>query len=138
MAEGRWRAIGSPAAAAKWLIVMLLVVIAGRLVLEVGWGMSSAAAQNVGSTRSGNTFAIGGQVTKDTYGLYLVDMDNCTICVYQWVAETGGRGKLRLMASRTYAFDRQLDEYNTEPLPSEIKNLVAAHRRMPTTTSNPS
>jgi hypothetical protein len=34
------------------------------------------------------------------------------------------------MASRTYLFDVRLDEYNTEPPPSEIKKLVEQQKRL--------
>ena len=56
-----------------------------------------------------------------------MDLEYGTICVYEWVPQTR---KLRLMAARTYLFDRQLDEYNTELSPKEIKKLVAQQQRL--------
>jgi hypothetical protein len=122
----------SPAAgpAAKWLVVVLLAVIAACLLVEVGISVSTAqSAVGPAATAAGmkNTFVVGGQITKDTYGLYLVDLEYGTICVYEWVPQTR---KLRLMAARTYLFDRQLDEYNTELSPKEIKKLVAQQQRL--------
>jgi len=121
-----------PASPGKWLVVVLLSVIATCLLVQAGVATSAARAQissanRVGSAGEGGVFAIAGQVTPDTYGLYLVDSGNATICVYQYLP---GTRQLRLMAARTYAYDRQLDEYNTQPSPREIKRLVEQHRRL--------
>lgn len=112
---------GSPAA---WVIVGLLGVIAAALLLEVGIGASSVHAQ-VGAGGKDSVFVVAGQVTPETYGLYLVDTTHQRICVYQWLQ---GTRKLRLMAVRNYTFDLRLDEYNTEKLPREIKKLVEQGR----------
>jgi len=123
-----WRGGGSDAA--KWLIVVLLAVIATCLLFEVGFAASAARGQTGQATGAGSgkgTFAVAGQVTPETYGLYLVDPANGTICVYQYLP---GTRRLRLMAARTYIFDLQLDQYNTEPPPREIKKLVAQHKRL--------
>ena len=47
--------------------------------------------------------------------------------MYQWQA---GARKLRLLAARNCTFDLQLDEYNTEPSPNEIQNLVRQGRTL--------
>jgi len=121
-----------PASPGKWLVVVLLAVIAVCLLIEVGFATSAAkgqvgSASRISSAAKGGVFAIAGQVTPDTYGLYLVDYENATICVYQYLP---GNRQLRLMAARTYAYDRQLDVYNTQPSPREIKQLVEQHRRL--------
>jgi len=48
-----------------------------------------------------------------------------TICLYQDLPSTR---KLKLMAARTFLFDRQVENYNTEPDPREIKKLVAEQK----------
>ncbi|MHC4984085.1 MAG: hypothetical protein ACYTF6_13070 [Planctomycetota bacterium] len=79
------------------------------------------------SARPQRLYAAVGQVTKDTYGLYMVDPEYATIVVYEWSPQAG---KLRLMAARTYLFDRQLEDYNTELPPREVKKLVAEQKRL--------
>jgi hypothetical protein len=114
---------------AKWLLVALLAAAAAGLLAGVGLTGSQARAELAGATGSGGrgeVFVVAGQVTKDTYGLYLVDLEFGTICVYQWLPQTR---KLRLMAARTYLFDRQLESYNTELPPAEIRKLVAQQKR---------
>ena len=117
----------------KWLGLAGLAGFAAFLLVQLSYDHPAAVAQATGSARAGNVVAIAGQVTKDTYGLYLVDLDNSTIGMYQWLPEGAKSGKLRLMASRSFAFDRQLDEYNTEPSVREIKGYVEEHRRISTT-----
>ena len=114
---------------ARWLIVALLAVIAVCLLVELGVSVSAGQSGGPATAAAGakNVFAVAGQVTKDTYGLYLVDVEYGTICLYEWVPQAH---KLRWMAARTYLYDRQLDEYNTELSPREVKKLVAQQKRL--------
>lgn len=119
-----------PASPAKWLIVMLLGLIAACLLIEVGFTASAARGQPGSGAATGGVFVVAGQVTPETYGIYLVDLENATICVYQYLPGTARRGVLRLRAARTFIYDRQLDAYNTEPPPREIKKIVEQHKRL--------
>lgn len=119
---------------AKWLIVALLGVIAACLLVEAGFATSAARAQGtetkVGDVtygQAGDIFAVAGKVSSNTYGLYLVNTRSGTMALYEWLPK--GR-KLRLMAARNYTFDLQLDDFNTEPSPREIKKLVEQNRRL--------
>jgi len=115
----------SPAA---WMVLVVLTAVAAWLVFEVGASAAPGVPQPVaGSAASGSVMVVAGKVARDTYGLYMVDLDKRTICVYESLA---GTGKLRLVAARTYAYDRELDEYNTEPSPREIRKLVGKARRL--------
>ena len=122
----RRRARPSPA---MWAVAALLAVIAACLIVEVSASRAQAINPAVGAAGDGSVLAVAGQITRDTYGLYLVDLKNRTICVYQWVTKKR-EPKLKLIAARTYAFDRELDEYNTEPSPRKIKGLVGQARRL--------
>jgi len=120
---------------AKWFAVAFLAVAACCLLVQVG--ISIAADESPGAAASGgknNVFVVAGQVTKDTYGLYLVDLEYGTICMYEWVPQSR---KLRLMAARTYVYDRQLDDYNTELSPQEVKKLIAEQRRLGESPAKP-
>lgn len=66
-------------------------------------------------------FAIPAQFSTNTWGCYLMDVDNQTLCAYQYLP---GEKKLRLMATRNFRYDRHLGQYNTEPSPAEIKDLL--------------
>jgi hypothetical protein len=105
----------------EWLIVFLLVAIVGCLFMELIKGGASASAQVTATPRTGKILAAVGQIGDDGYGLYLVDLERGIIALYQWAPKTR---KLRLLAARNCVYDLQLDEYNTEPSPIEIRNLV--------------
>ena len=131
MSEVRMK--GRFVSAGQWVIVVLLSVIATCLLIEVGFGASSARGQ-ISSADGGDIMVVGGQVMKDSYGLYLVDRKNRTICIYQWLPATR---KLRLMAARTFSYDVQLDDYNADrPTPSEVKRLVEENRRLKSKDKN--
>jgi len=118
--------LGGPAAA-RSLTVLLLAAIAAALWIEVGSAQTPAGAEPQAAGAAGGLVVVAGEVAKDSFGVYLVDPANGTMCVYQYVP---GTRKLRLMASRNFRYDCQLDEYNTEPAPREIQKLVQQHRRL--------
>ena len=120
---------GRKALAAKWSLAAALAVAAGTLFWFAGSGGADDARAGSSAGPGGGLLVVAGQVTSDSYGLYLVDTKNSTMCVYQWIPQTR---KLRLMAARNYGFDLQLDDYNNEKetSPAEIKRLVEQQRRM--------
>jgi hypothetical protein len=117
---------GSRAGAARWLPVILLSLLAACLLIELASGAADEAAEVSGGA-AGDVVVVAGKVTAESYGLYLVDLKNGTISVYQYLSS---KRKLRLMAVRNFTFDVQLDDYNTEPSPREIQKLVQQHKRL--------
>jgi len=105
----------------KWSVLVLLVAVAGFLAFELVCGPRTASGQ-ASQAQSGGVLAVAGRIAADTYGLYLVDREQGTIVVYRWAP--GKPDKLKLAAARNCTFDLQLDEYNTEPSPAEIRSLV--------------
>jgi len=120
----------------RWLIVSGLIgvagVLAGALLAPQAGAQVGAAQAPAYGAAGGGVFAIAGQITRDTYGLYLVDARQGTICVYQYLS---AKRTLRLLAARTFVYDRQLDSYNTEPKPADIAKMVAEARRLRTATT---
>lgn len=112
----------------QWLTAALAMA-AGALLWEAAAGSAQEARVGVsggaggGTSPGAGTLVVAGQITRDTYGLYLVDPPSSRICVYLWVPG-GPSGKLKLVAARNYTYDLQLNEYNTELLPGEIKKIV--------------
>ena len=111
---------------AQWAIVATLAAIVGAL---AGGLLMSATPAEAGTGAAGGTgvFAIAGQITAETYGLYLVDLQNRTICLYEYAAR---ERRLWLRAARTFDADVQLDAYNTRPEPEEVSKMVAEARRL--------
>ncbi len=116
-----------PGRSARTVVVVLLAALAGGLWLQVGRSFAQDDAIVPASQPGSSIIAVTGQITKDTYGVYLVDTQAQTICVYQYVAPSK---ILRLLASRTFTFDMMLDAYNTEPSPRQIRGLVDEYNRL--------
>jgi hypothetical protein len=114
----------------QWALVIILAAVAGGLLSELVLSVGDARAQQHTAVAGETVFVAAGQISGETYGLYLVDYENKTICIYEYVPQDR---RLRLRAARTYRFDAQLDEYNTDqPLPREVKDLVEQHGRLGT------
>ena len=113
----------------RWSLVAVLGVIAAGLVVNLALAVASDQPTPAGAGDKARVFVTAGQISRDTYGLYLVDFEKKTICVYQ-IRPKSRDNKLQLMAARTYAFDVQLDELNTSPAPREIKKMVEKHKRL--------
>lgn len=115
----------------RWLLVLGLGVAAAGLLLFLGFGEDFAHAQTPGVVGEAKVFVAVGQISRETYGLYLVDYENKTICVYQFTHPSQGR-VLKLMAVRSYKYDVKLDAYNTpdEMSPSAVKKMVTEQKRL--------
>ncbi|MFH0980226.1 MAG: hypothetical protein V2A79_01640 [Planctomycetota bacterium] len=112
---------------AMWLIAGFLGVIATCLVLRLdGPVVGQAFGQAVSQAGARGVFAFTGQVTKNTFGVFMVDVDAGTIWCYEW---NEGKGCLRLVAARTWRYDRYLEEFNAcAPGPREVEHLVEIER----------
>ena len=118
------RAVGP----AWWLVVVVLAAVAGAL-----WGERERTASAVGQgvaepgKESRGLIVVAGQISRDGYGLYLVDAEKGKMCVYQYQP---ANGQLCLLAARNFVYDLGLDAYNTVPSPREMKELVEQQGRV--------
>ena len=115
-----------------WVIAIALVVIATTLVTRPdgpSWPpdlIDSAMGQPVTSAGARGVFAFTGQLTKSTFGVYLVDVDAMTMWTYEYEP---ARGCLRLASARTWRYDRYLEDYNTCNLsPAEVEKMIENQR----------
>jgi hypothetical protein len=120
----------------QWVIVVALSALAGAVlagaVLTGPPAQAQAAAAGGGH---GGVFALAGQLSRDNYGIFLVDSNSNTMAIYEWVSDKVQGRKLHLVAARNFAFDLQLDDYNnSEPLPREVKALVEQNRKLSATS----
>jgi hypothetical protein len=112
-----------------WVIAACLVVITAKLVLAPGGPSLDAAAwaQVTSGAGARGVFALSGQLTKNTYGVYIVDTDAMTLWMYEYVPQ---KGCLRLAASRTWRYDRYLEDFNGCDLPpAAIEKMVEEQRQ---------
>lgn len=116
-----------------WFVAGALCVIAGMQVLDrleggnTGLNDGRAWAQAITSGGARGVFAFSGQMTKSTYGVYVVDVDAMTIWAYEYQAP---KDCMRLAAARTWRYDRYLENYNICDLPpDDVEQLIDAQRR---------
>ncbi|HWB54614.1 MAG TPA: hypothetical protein VG722_10490 [Tepidisphaeraceae bacterium] len=111
--------------AALWINALLLAIIALSLITRGrDISLNAPAFGQFQSPIAGGAgvFIMPGQFSRDTYGCYLMDVDTQTLCVYSWDAADR---KLKLLAARSFRYDRQLTDYNTEnPSPAEVRELI--------------
>ena len=77
-------------------------------------------------------FVMPAQLSPNTWGCYLMDVDNQSLCVYQY---SPAEKMLRLSASRSVRYDRGLNNFNTSPAPSEVKEWVRREQESLRTTN---
>jgi hypothetical protein len=67
------------------------------------------------------------QLGNNAFGVYLMDVDSQTICVYRIVPETN---RFHLVAARSFKNDRFLEDYNNEGLlPKDVQKMVLQQRQ---------
>lgn len=114
----------NPVATALWANAALLAVIAVLLMNRGGSPsfLPAAYGQNQAPIAGGaGVFVMPAQMQTNVWGAYLLDVDNKTICAYQFYP---GEKKLRLTAARSYRYDTKLENFNTDIPPREVKALL--------------
>lgn len=111
-----------------WVIAAALVVIATCMVLRLDDPTrGQAMAQPVSSAGARGVFAFTGPLSKNSNGVFMVDVDTMTIWVYEYLPQNGC---LRLAAARTWQYDRYLPEFNVCDLePDAVEKMVEEARR---------
>ncbi len=110
------------------MIAVALVVIATALVIRPqNIPLDSAAyAQLPTSAGARGVFAFSGQLSKGTFGVYVVDTDAMTIWAYEYLSQ---KGCLRLAGARTWRYDRYLENHNVCDLPPDVVEKMVEEQR---------
>jgi hypothetical protein len=123
---------GATANAPLWLIAVLLAFIAGVL-----WsrsepsGLPTAMAQSGPMAGARGIYAFTGQLDASRQGLFMLDIEQGTVWCYA-MEQAGGERKLRLIAARSWIYDRYLRDFNcAEPTYRMVQELVAKQRLEP-------
>jgi hypothetical protein len=67
-------------------------------------------------------FMMPAQLSRERWGVYLMDIDTQTLVSYEYAGEAGSG--LRLTAARNFRFDRRLGNFNTVPPPREVERML--------------
>jgi hypothetical protein len=112
---------------AAWLTAVFLAVIAVLLAFPRDTQLLSPAfAQPAPMLGARGVYAFPMQLTQNTYGICMLDVDAGTVWFYEYIPT---KHKLRLASARSWEFDRYLEEYNIEGLePNQVAELVSKQR----------
>lgn len=112
-----------------WVIAALLSVIAfGVWSRPSPPALQSAHAQGQALAGARGVFAFTGPIDRDQYGLFMLDIEQGTVWCYAF-ENVGGKQKLRLVAARTWIYDRYLQDFNcAEPDFRMVRELVDQQR----------
>ncbi len=125
-ATGGSTAAGRHHAGPMWLIGASLAVIAVCMVLRLEERGNPVFAQPMGQAGALGIFAFTGQLSPSTHGLFMVDVDTMTVWCYEIL---GDSKELRLVAGRTWRYDRYLENFNCAGFaPEVIENMVQEAR----------
>ena len=119
----------APTRGATWVIAVSLVVIATCLVLRLdSWGGPTALGQPVSRSGARGIFAFTGQLSQGTFGVFMVDVDTSTLWCYEVLPS---KPLLKLVAARSWKYDRYLEEFNIDPdtSPAVIEEMVEQQRQ---------
>ncbi|HNO78034.1 MAG TPA: hypothetical protein PKN33_08225 [Phycisphaerae bacterium] len=109
-----------------WVIAGSLAVIAVAMVLRPDGGIGQPAfAQSTMSASAHGIFAFSGQVSKNAYGVFMVDTDAGTIWCYRIDPNSG---KLQLVSGRFWRHDSRLENWGTEPSTKVIEEILEEQR----------
>src|SRR4051812_16832320 len=126
MMRRRWRNRRNPVVVALYVNAAILLLILGVL---LGRGDSTPALTSAALAQAQPAIAGGAggfiapaQFSSNVWGVYLLDVDQQTLCAY---TVSGSPPQLRLTAARNFRYDRKLGNYNIAgPSANEVKELV--------------
>jgi hypothetical protein len=65
------------------------------------------------------------QLGRESYGVVMIDAKSETIWVYEINTRGTTYSRLKLLAARSWHYDKMLEEYNsTEPRPRQVKKII--------------
>lgn len=124
--RGAGRAVPHPV---HWVTAAALAAIAVALWTRPHSPDLASVALGQPTTMAGSrgVFAFTGQLSKSSYGVYMVDMDTMTLWAYEFQPQ---KGCLRLAASRTWRYDRYLENHNICDLPPDaVEQMIEDQRK---------
>ena len=115
--------------------MLIVMVFLGVFLVLLSGGKSNNSVNNeklilTGSNDSIRVVPI--QIGRDSYGLAMIDVERETL----WIYEINPRGtihnRLKLLAARSWKYDRFLQDYNTsEPRPEQVRLLLEELGQLP-------
>lgn len=111
----------------KWWVLPALIILGVLCLFFIGGKLGSPASAQVELQTGGNgrILAVPIQIERDSYGLAMVDTVDQTLWIYQINSRGPVYNRLRLLAARSWRYDKLLQQYNTgKPTPEQVKMLL--------------
>ena len=88
-------------------------------------GSKPDAGSDAQANLSGDILVIPVQIERDSYGIVMVDKTKQTMWVYELNSKGPAHNRLRLLAARSWRYDRLIEDLNTaEPRPQQVRMLM--------------
>lgn len=115
--------------AVLWMIAILLAIIATILLVRPPQSLVvSPAYGDQPMVGARGVFAFTGQIDKNRYGLFMMDVDSSNVWCYEYLP---GTRKLKLVTARSFRYDRYLEDYNNDdPTPSMVQEMLKDQNRI--------
>jgi len=104
-----------------------LVVLGVLCLLFIGskLGSPANAQAELQTSDDGQILVVPIQLERDSYGLAMVDTVGQTLWIYELNSRGPAHNRLKLLAARSWRYDKLLQQYNTaEPKPEQVKILL--------------
>jgi len=112
---------------ALWIIAILMAIIATTLLTRGNSPFVSTAHGDAPMAGARGIFAFTGQIDQNRFGLFMMDVDSSNVWCYEYLP---GSRKLKLVAARSFLYDRYLENYQTdEPKPATVKLMLERERQ---------
>ena len=128
----------NPLAVALYLNAALLLTILAALLARdpnlpmLPMAMGQAQPSNIAG--GGGLYVMPAQFSGNVWGCYLMDVEQQTLCAY---TVSGSPPQMKLVASRDFRYDRHLRNFNTNPSPQEVQDLIAKEASSSRVTDRP-
>jgi hypothetical protein len=110
----------------RWVLAMFIVL--GVLALFFAGSKLGSPASAQAKLQAGNNseiLVVPIQIERDKYGLAMVDTVSQTLWIYEINSMGPAHNRLKLLAARSWQYDRLLKQYNTaEPKPEQVRMLL--------------
>jgi len=110
----------------RWLL-SAFIILGVLCIFFIGskLGSPTSAQAELQTGTEGGILVIPVQIERDSYGLAMVDTASQTLWLYEINSRGPAHSRLRLLAARSWRYDRLLQQYNTsEPKPEQVKMLL--------------
>jgi hypothetical protein len=109
------------------LLLLGVLAVATIYVWALGSRMKAPAAAEAAlqDGSSGEVMVVPIQLDRDNFGIAMVDTRLQSLWIYELNRRAAAHNRLRLIAARSWEYDKLLEEYNTaEPKPKQVKELL--------------